>query len=385
MFGNRISLFILLFSITFFGAKSQSLTGQVVLNDQTPAQFATVYIPSLGIGAITDTQGQYYLSGVPSKDVVVEISYIGYTTHRAQLDTLVIGNTLRTISLYEQPITLTEVFITPNGEDPVTYIFRRIHQQALKNKKTLQYDATITSSFLSQDLDVIKLILPKFALWVLKRVISMTSAGDLFDYCIDHEKIQAKGRIECHTQNGKCKYDGWAQLESTLSDSGFEKKLKKQTAIDPFQFVYEDFLKPKDLPEGYTLIGTIEEDGRTIDVLRESSTFTIKEGKIYGDTTYLYVVEEDWGILRQEHRSADGITRMECRNIGNGIWLPISYIDDPAIIDLNSAIKEAFNDPSNYDDMSRTERKYLDRFRDIANGKRQFHPCFTMCYNIKYR
>ncbi len=385
MIEKRISLIILLFSITLFGAKAQNLTGKIVLNGQTPAQFATVYIPSLGIGTITDTQGQYYLSEVPSKDVMVEISYIGYTTHRAQLDTLVSGNTLRTISLNEHPIALNEVFVTPNGEDPVTYIFGRIHQQALKNKKVLQYDASITSSFLSQDLDVIKLILPKFALWLLKRVISMTSAGDLFDYCIDNEKIQAKGRIECHCKSGKCKYDGWNLLESTLSDSGFEKMFKKQTSIDPFKFVYEDFFKSKDLPEGYNLVGTIEEDGRTIDVLCKSNTFSIREDKIYGDTTYLYVVEEDWGILRQEHRSADGITRMECRNIGNGIWLPISYIDDPAIIDLNSTIKDALNDPSNYIDMSRTERKYIDRFRDIANGKRQFHPCYTMCYYINYK
>lgn len=384
---NRILSSSTLFFLLSSHAIGQTLHGRVMLDESTPAHYATVYIPSLGIGTITDTEGQYQLDNLPSKDVTIEYSFIGYSTHIAHTDTLIMGDSLKSILLNEQPVALNEVFVTPNGEDPATYIFRRIHERAKQNRPLVQYDASISSSFLTQDLDIIPMVVPKVVLWMLKSLVRMTSVSRLFSISIEHQKIQAKANILCHSQKGKCKYHDWRLIETTLKDDDFEKAFRKESSIDPFMFAYEPFMNAKELPEGYILKGTIEEDGRTVDVLYKGRQNIIND-KVYGDTTFLYVVEDDWGILRKEERSAGGFTRMECRHIGDGIWLPISYIDDPTIIDLNQMIKDAVVEYENDPDpkkASKMERKVFNRLKEIANGKRQFHPCVTMCFNINYK
>ena len=58
-----ISVFLLL-GCLFTGtiARAQSLEGCVTLNDSTPAAYATIYLPALGLGTITDQDGRYLIA-----------------------------------------------------------------------------------------------------------------------------------------------------------------------------------------------------------------------------------------------------------------------------------------------------------------------------------
>lgn len=381
---NKILTLIFVFLLLLGKTEAQPLRGRILLKDNVPAQFATVYIPSLGIGAISDTEGQYYLERPVDQDLSIEFSYIGFSTYTEKLSSILSGDSIKTICLQEQPIALSEVFVTPNGEDPASYILRRVQEQAVKKQNQMQYEASITSSFLTQDLDIIPVLVPKIVLWILKRTISMTSSGKMFEYCIKNEKIQAKGEILCHTNKGKCKYDSWRLIESTLKDDGFEKALKEETSINPFKFLYKEFLNSKKLPEGYVLKGTIEENGKIIDILCKSEGWSIVNNKSYENATYLYVVEDDWGILRKEEKGY-GLTRIECRKTANGTWLPISYIDDPVVTDVSQAMKDYLKEEDSTKDMTRSERKIVERIKNIVYNNRKFQPCTTMCYTIKYK
>ncbi len=386
---SKSNLFLLVFLLLQWGQQlsAQQLKGRIMLNDDTPAQYATVFVPSLGVGAITDTDGYYYIESVPQGKTILEFSHVGYTTHVASIDTLIAGDSIRTIHLLEQAIALNEVFVTPNGEDPATYIFRRIHETAKKNRKQLQYDAKISTSLLAQDLDVVPMIVPKMVLWILKNALKLSPIGGMFDFVIRHEKVQAKGVIDCHCKKGKCSYDGWKMIQTSHNDKDFDKAFRKVSSIDPFEYLYEDFFNAKELPQGYSLKGITEENGKTIDVLCKNRITSVQGNKMQIDTLLLYVVEDDWGILRKEFRSRHGLKRTECRDIGNGIWMPISYIDDPEIIDLNQVIKDAYEESLKEPEekSSRMEQNIKNRLIDVANGKRQFHPCATMSFSIGYK
>lgn len=380
---HKILVIISLIMLLGLHVEAQQLRGRVMLNEVVPAQFATVYLSSSGIGTISDAEGYYSLDGLPPHNAKVEFSHIGYLTHVAVADTLVEGDSLRTIVLQEQAIALNEVFITPNGEDPAAYIFRRVHERAKQNQKRLQYDAEISASILAQDMDVIPLVLPKFVLWIVRNALRLTSIGGIFDFVIRHERVQAKGTVLCHSRNGKCKFDGWKMTQSTHRDKDLDQSFRKVSSADPFEFLYDRFLSARNLPEGYQLKGTIVEDGKTIDVLYKVRIRKSEEDKFRADTAFIYVVEDDWGILREEYHPSDEVLRLECRDIGNGIWMPISFVGELKSVDLNQAIREAFEKDS-LENLSRKEQKTMNRLMNVANGKRQFNPAASVCYSVKY-
>ena len=92
-------------------AQSLSISGKVIdKNSQEPVIGASVLIEGTSNGTITDLDGNFMLSNVPSKGNLV-VSYIGYATQTLPIN----GKTSFSIVLAEDTETLDEVVVVGYG------------------------------------------------------------------------------------------------------------------------------------------------------------------------------------------------------------------------------------------------------------------------------
>ncbi|HEV2483104.1 MAG TPA: carboxypeptidase-like regulatory domain-containing protein, partial [Puia sp.] len=64
-----------------------SLSGKVVEKGKgSPLEGASVYIPDLRAGAITDKDGSFKFNSLPSGTYLVEVRYVGYATVNQTVD-----------------------------------------------------------------------------------------------------------------------------------------------------------------------------------------------------------------------------------------------------------------------------------------------------------
>lgn len=361
-------------------AQAQSLEGCVMLNDSTPAAFATIYLPEQGIGTTTDAEGRYLLEGINLGTVPVEYSYLGYQTINRKLVIDTAKRYAHDERMEEQVIRLSEVFVTSNDEDPARYILNRVGERARVNRKRLlSYDATFSGTLHTQDLDIIPLLIPKMALWVLRKAIALSGFGALTDYCMEHERLDASYRLQVHYAKKKMSFDEWQLLSSSAPlDKKVQKSLRKTAEMDPFEIYYASIIEGKTQKSGFKLVGMVEENGKIIDVLERRDSLSVSS---------IYVVEEEWGVLRKTYNSDYGHLVFEARDIGQGIYLPISYINDPKPFDFNAFIQDAIEkNPEDFqpEKMSRMERNVAERIEKILKGERRFKPCLTESTHIKY-
>lgn len=92
-------------------AQSLSISGKVIdKNSQEPVIGASVLIEGTSNGTITDLDGNFMLSNVPSKGSLV-VSYIGYATQTLPIN----GRTSFSVVLAEDTETLDEVVVIGYG------------------------------------------------------------------------------------------------------------------------------------------------------------------------------------------------------------------------------------------------------------------------------
>lgn len=370
--------------------RAQSLEGCVILNDTTPAAYATIYLPKLGIGTITDHDGRYLIADLPLGTHEVEYSHLGYRTVKRNL---IIDREKRMAHderLEEQPIKLNDVYVTPNGEDPAIYILSHVAEQAAANRKRLaSYDASVVHTFHAQDVDFIPAILPSAVNFLIKTVVRAARMGAIYNLCTQNERVDARLSSEHHFAKGKTRYANEHVLSSTpaLTPKATE-QLFRLTHSELFDELYGEDLSygSKAIRKGYCqykLKGTIEEDGKVIDVLEYS-----RQHDGYHCTTTLYVIEDIWGILRTEFLDNNMYERTECRDIGGGIYLPISQMQDPKMgnINFDEMVKAYKEGELTFDqDMDKQERKVFERLSNYIENGRKLQPCMTSGYNIQYR
>ncbi|MEM7186341.1 MAG: TonB-dependent receptor plug domain-containing protein, partial [Bacteroidota bacterium] len=116
--------------IIFVGycCNAQNTVFGVVEDDSGPLSFATVYVPTLEIGATTDVDGSFRIDDIPNGSYTLVISYTGYVSQTQQLlleggeqgfnfllakgtslDEIVVSGTLRPVSKLKSPVPV-EVF-----------------------------------------------------------------------------------------------------------------------------------------------------------------------------------------------------------------------------------------------------------------------------------
>lgn len=373
--------------------EAQILEGHVTFGDSAKAAFATVYVPATGQGTVTDQNGFYMLDELPKGKVEVEFSYLGYRTARRTFTLNESKKYLYDERLEEQPIALGDVYITPNGEDPAIYILRKVAERAASNKKRLQhYEAQMEHLFHSQDVDFLPAILPKPLMWTIRQLVKAAHRGAIFDFCVAHESADARLSSRLVFDRGKCDFRDEKLLSATpaMPDKARD-QLMNMTHRDPFERLYGDetdyCLKVlKKGKCGYKLKGTFEENGLVIDVLENPKGGDADDPCV----VTLYIVEDDWGILRMEEKSDTEYQRTECRNIGSGIYLPVSHITDPSFksLNLDKMLEEYQKDKearvAKGEKIDSDESKFIKRMKKYAESHTNPRPCITTGYSIIY-
>lgn len=78
---------LLLASISFVKGQSLSIAGTIQDASSTePLIGVTIFIPELSRGAVSDNQGRFALQGLPSRNLTVQFSYIGYATELKRIN-----------------------------------------------------------------------------------------------------------------------------------------------------------------------------------------------------------------------------------------------------------------------------------------------------------
>jgi len=401
-------LTLVLLTLTTAVTSAQQLTqlqGRVWLNDTLPAAYATLYLPQYGIGTVTDDQGNYWMDNIPvGPSVTLEYAFLGYKTAQVKLAlTQPNHKYAHDQRLEEQIIALSEVYLTPNGEDPVTYICRKVTEQSKENRKRLtDYTAVVDAYAIARDMDLLPKLLPGLIWKPLRATVRAERRGAMLDYITEHESIDVHYTYTQTKSNGKLQT---SKPNIVSAKPAIPAKAQEQLDKydDLFNMLYEENLKFKAksaVKDGWKLKGIVEEQGRDVDVL----TRTVVKDKEKTEYT-LYVIEDLWTILRYEEKSGGGLERYECRDIGGGIYMPFSLISQPIPMDFDAEFDEMFqiNDSilaltgaSSLEEVNikpkgmmnkikvKMMMSILKRVESVRKEGRTYRPLFDCPFTIKY-
>ncbi len=131
--------FILNLVFLYHGLHAAGLSGKVLdAQTQSPLIGATVYIPDLKTGAVTDASGHYEIKNLPSGTFLIEVSYTGYDSHSEKL--LIKGQMNKEWMLSPAIVEGNEVVVT--GVSKATEIRQQPSHISIINYKKLQQTTT---------------------------------------------------------------------------------------------------------------------------------------------------------------------------------------------------------------------------------------------------
>jgi len=121
-------LLLVFFILNVFTVSGQKVEGTVKDADGNPLPFASVLVKGTPMGVTANNQGEYSISLAPGKYTLV-CYYVGYTSQEKTVSLTVADQKINFV-LTVQKLTLKEVIIKGNGEDPAYEIIR----QAIKKR-----------------------------------------------------------------------------------------------------------------------------------------------------------------------------------------------------------------------------------------------------------
>ncbi len=401
--------FLLALLIALPGA-AQTLQGVVMLNDTTPCAYATVFVPSISRGVAANELGQYTLDELPAGTLQVEYACMGQQTVRREL-TLAKGETLvNNETLSEKLLLLPPSIVTPDGENPAHYVLRHVWDQADLNRKRIDtWQAEVKYDFGLNDIEMIIKVIPKKYITIIKMAAAVAGYRKIFNLLLDHPSLKAKVSLLRTYAKGKAKDSEQKVLYSSETLTADEQKTlsNNKLLIEPnlFDEIYDDYElygRKGEARDKFQLSGSYELDGKTIDVLEYVTTRTserekvneqgdtIKVKRTYTTTTTLHIVEDVWGILKIEKRGNSEHSLSECRDLGGGIYMPISssnHIKHPIMKAEEIPAKIEEYEKRSKDDLSKTERKMVEGFIEQLKHHQGRDVCFEVHFNydIKYR
>ena len=409
---RKILFLLLLAVLAILPSEAQTLKGVVSLNDSTPCAFATVYIPSINRGIAANEKGEYLLDELPVGKIKVEYSCIGQQTVRRELtiakDETVVNNEM----LSEKLTLLPPAIVTPDGETPAHYILRHVWEKAKENRSRIDsWQAAVKYDASMNDMDLLFKIIPKKYMILIKSALALGGYRKIFNLALDHPSLKAKVSLVRTYAKGKVTDSEQKitycneQLSSDDQKTLYSNKLLIEPNIfDEVYDDYEDWGRHGSARDKFQLVGSYEQDGKVIDVLEYISTRTterekvneegekVTEKKTRSTVSRLHVVEDVWGILKTEKQGDFIHESTECRDLGGGIYMPISsssHLVLPTIPadSLPRMIAEAEKKLKGENNLNKTEQKMAEKL--IKQLKQHEGHDVRMelffAYDIKYR
>ena len=269
----------------------------------------------------------------------------------------------------------------------------------------VKYDAGMN------DMDLLFKIIPKKYMILLKSALALGGYKKIFNLALDHPSLKAKVSLVRTYTNGKitdseqkiteCNEKLTAEEQKTLYTN---KLLIEPNIFDEVYDDYEDWGRHGSARDKFQLVGSYEQDGKMIDVLEYIETRTserekvneqgekVKEKKTRTTVSRLHVVEDDWGILKAEKKGEHIQESTECRDLGGGIYMPISSssrltlptIPADSLPNMIAKAEKELKDPKGF---NKTEQKMLERFiKQLKEHEgRDIRMELFFAYDIKYR
>ena len=117
------SLFLTLFLFLFSSLSAQNLSGTVrAASDRAPLPFAPISVKGTTQGTVTNEKGEFLLR-LPVGKYTLVVKYLGYKTQEYEIS--IPGQPKWDFMLEEEDLSLPDVLITGDGEDPAYGIIRR--------------------------------------------------------------------------------------------------------------------------------------------------------------------------------------------------------------------------------------------------------------------
>lgn len=409
---KKILIPFLLVALSALPSVAQTLQGVILLNDSTPCPYATVYVASANRGIAANEKGEYMLDELPAGNLKVEYSCMGQQTVRREL-TLVKGETLiHNEALSEKLMLLPPAIVTPDGETPAHYVLRHVWDKANENRSRIDtWQAAVKYDARMNDMDLIFNIIPKKYMILLKSALALGGYKKIFNLALDHPSLKAKVSLVRTYANGKITDSEQKIVECNENLTADEQKTlyKNKLLIMPDIFDevyddYEDWGRHGSARDKFQLVGSYEQDGKMIDVLEYIETRTterekvneqgekVKEKRTRQTVSRLHVVEDDWGILKTEKKGEYIQESTECRDLGGGIYMPISScsrltlpsVPADTLPKLIANAEKKLKDPNGF---NKTERKMAEKFiKQLKEHEgRDIRMELFFAYDIKYR
>ena len=409
---KKILIPFLLVALSALPSVAQTLQGVILLNDSTPCPYATVYVASANRGIAANEKGEYMLDELPAGNLKVEYSCMGQQTVRREL-TLVKGETLvHNEALSEKLMLLPPAIVTPDGETPAHYVLRHVWDKANENRSRIDsWQAAVKYDARMNDMDLIFNIIPKKYMILLKSALALAGYKKIFNLALDHPSLKAKVSLVRTYANGKITDSEQKIVECNENLTADEQKTlyKNKLLIMPDIFDevyddYEDWGRHGSARDKFQLVGSYEQDDKMIDVLEYVETRTterekvneqgekVKEKRTRRTVSRLHVVEDDWGILKAEKKGEHIQESTECRDLGGGIYMPISSssrltlpsVPADTLPKLIANAEKKLKDPNGF---NKTERKMAEKLiKQLKEHEgRDIRMELFFAYDIKYR
>ncbi len=286
-----------------------------------------------------------------------------------------------------QTLMLTAAYVTPDGMDPGDYVLSKVWEKTKEvRKKKLTYGADITYEFATHEIPLVAEALPKGKVGLVKVAGALVGYGSLLNYVLKNDDISASASLSRTVSKGKT--NDYNQKITASDPDPLPKAVQKDIIkffgeIDLFELVYgetNDWGQKFSKRHKFKLVGTYEYGDKLVDVL----SWTGRE-KI---TVNLHVVQDEWGILKLQCQSQEGeVMRGECRDRGNGVYMPISFILKPTITKIRNedlpALLEFAEESKDLNKASKARIRKILQER-IDNGE-DFNPYVTCGFNVRYR
>lgn len=385
----HICILLFLAESIAMAAVKVEISGRVVLGEKggsSPADYVMIYAKEYGVGTLSDEDGNYNLSVITSASSIhLEYSRIGYSV----VDTTIVltppVTTVEPVVLQSQPLMLMAAYITKDGRDPAQVVLSNLWARCRQIRKNpFDFRADVEYRVATHEIPLVASALPKLATGAVKLFAGFQGYGPLVRYCLKNDDFQAHAKMFRQVKGGVSQDYNKTLVSSNkpLPSDVQRNVLDAFGMIDIFNTMYGDsavwgekFAKK----HKFTLTGTYEYGDKLVDVL----SCTDRRGKT---TAVLHIVEESWAILKAQLITREGeVLRLEARDIGNGVYMPISLVVRPSVSVIHAdEIPGVIQSLQNNSSLPKKSRERLIKILRDHEG-RDFNPYISVSGNVRYK
>ncbi len=375
-------------AVSSMAAVKTEIRGRVLLREEPVkyGDYVMVYAKSFNSGTLSDEFGQFSLSLVTAapKEVKIEFSRIGYATLTETVN--LVGGTvdLGDIYLDVQHLMLAAAYVTPDGKSPGEAVMAKLWEQGklLKNNR-FDYRANISYDMATHEIPLVASVLPKGTVGFAKFIGATQGYGPLFRYCLKNDDFSAKASLGRQVKGNQTTNYNKKLISSDkpLPDNVKQNVLGIFDFIDLFDLVYGDansWGEKWAKKHKFRLVGTYEYGDKLVDVLK----YTDRHSR---GTINLHIVEEEWAILKIQVYTKEGeVLRCESRDVGNGMYMPISFVLKPSVTMIRAEqIPELIEEVKKSKDFNAKTKEKMIKVLEERQGT-DFNPYISVGCNVRY-